>query len=74
MVRFWQFSRKGCAFGFILIGIPTGVKIYDWLLTMFRGRIRFSVPMLHAMAFILLFTLGGLSGILLANNLRTRMM
>ncbi|MCB8839006.1 cbb3-type cytochrome c oxidase subunit I [Aurantimonas sp. VKM B-3413] len=51
----------------MLVGIPTGVKIYDWILTMFRGRIRFPVPMLYALAFIILFTIGGLTGILLAN-------
>ncbi|MEO6783015.1 MAG: cbb3-type cytochrome c oxidase subunit I, partial [Bradyrhizobium sp.] len=51
----------------MLIGIPTGVKIYDWMWTMFRGRVRFTVPMVYAIAFILLFVLGGMSGILLAN-------
>ncbi|MGH6992911.1 MAG: cbb3-type cytochrome c oxidase subunit I, partial [Caulobacteraceae bacterium] len=51
----------------MLIGIPTGVKIYDWLWTMFRGRVRFTTPMVYANAFILLFVLGGMSGILLAN-------
>jgi cytochrome o ubiquinol oxidase subunit 1 len=64
-----QSSNINAAFGIatMLIGIPTGVKIYDWILTMFRGRVRFSVPMLYALAFILLFTIGGLSGVLLAN-------
>jgi cytochrome o ubiquinol oxidase subunit 1 len=51
----------------MLIGIPTGVKIYDWMWTMFRGRVRFTVPMVYSIAFILLFVLGGMSGILLAN-------
>ncbi|WEN13946.1 cbb3-type cytochrome c oxidase subunit I [Rhodanobacter sp. AS-Z3] len=51
----------------MLIGIPTGVKIYDWMWTMFRGRIRFTVPMIYSIGFILLFVLGGMSGILLAN-------
>ena len=51
----------------MLIGIPTGVKIYDWMLTMFRGRVRFTVPMLYSLGFILLFVLGGMTGILLAN-------
>jgi cytochrome o ubiquinol oxidase subunit 1 len=51
----------------MLIGIPTGVKIYDWMLTMFRGRVRFRVPMIYSIGFILLFVLGGMSGILLAN-------
>jgi cytochrome o ubiquinol oxidase subunit 1 len=51
----------------MLIGIPTGVKIYDWMATMFRGRVRFTTPMIYAIGFILLFVLGGMSGILLAN-------
>ncbi|MEO6798632.1 MAG: cbb3-type cytochrome c oxidase subunit I [Rhodanobacter sp.] len=51
----------------MLIGIPTGVKIYDWMLTMFRGRVRFRVPMIYSIGFILLFVLGGMTGILLAN-------
>lgn len=51
----------------MLIGIPTGVKIYDWMWTMFRGRIRFTVPMIYSVGFILLFVLGGMSGILLAD-------
>ncbi|MEO6974142.1 MAG: cbb3-type cytochrome c oxidase subunit I [Rhodoferax sp.] len=51
----------------MLIGIPTGVKIYDWLWTMFRGRVRFTTPMVYSMGFIVLFVLGGITGILLAN-------
>ena len=51
----------------MLIGIPTGVKVYDWLWTMFRGRIRFTVPMVYSIGFIFLFVLGGMSGILLAD-------
>ncbi len=51
----------------MLIGIPTGVKIYDWMATMFRGRVRFTTPMIYAIGFILMFVLGGMSGILLAN-------
>ena len=49
------------------IGIPTGVKVYDWMWTMFRGRIRFTVPMVYSIGFIFLFVLGGMSGILLAD-------
>jgi len=49
------------------IGIPTGVKIFDWILTMAWGRVRFTVPMLYALAFMVLFVIGGLTGILLAN-------
>jgi cytochrome o ubiquinol oxidase subunit 1 len=51
----------------MLIGIPTGVKIYDWMWTMFRGRIRFTVPMVYSVGFIFLFVLGGMSGIMLAD-------
>ena len=48
------------------IGIPTGVKVYDWILTMYRGRLRFTVPMLYAIAFLFTFVIGGMSGIILA--------
>ncbi len=51
----------------MLIGIPTGVKVYDWMLTMYRGRVRFTVPMLYALGFVMLFVIGGLSGVILAN-------
>ncbi len=42
------------------------MKIYDWIWTMFRGEVRFSVPMLYAIAFMMTFVLGGLTGIVLA--------
>ncbi|MGB8715415.1 MAG: cbb3-type cytochrome c oxidase subunit I [Rhodanobacteraceae bacterium] len=63
-----QSADINAAFGIatMLIGIPTGVKIYDWMLTMFRGRVRLSVPLLYAVMFIMLFAIGGLSGIILA--------
>ena len=48
------------------IGVPTGVKIYDWIWTMFRGEVRFTVPMLYALAFMMTFVLGGFTGIILA--------
>jgi cytochrome o ubiquinol oxidase subunit 1 len=50
----------------MLIGIPTGVKIYNWLFTMYGGRVRFSVPMHYAIGFMLTFITGGLTGVLLA--------
>jgi cytochrome o ubiquinol oxidase subunit 1 len=64
-----QSAHVNAVFGIatMLIGIPTGVKIYDWLLTMFRGRVRFTVPMVYALAFVMLFVIGGLTGIILAN-------
>src|SRR3982750_2939993 len=50
----------------MLIGIPTGVKIYNWLFTMYGGRVRFNVPMYYAVGFMLTFVMGGLTGVLLA--------
>lgn len=51
----------------MLIAVPTGVKVYDWMATMYRGRIRFTTPMIYAIGFLILFVIGGLSGVILAN-------
>ncbi len=50
----------------MIIAIPTGVKIFNWLFTMFRGRIRFATPMLWFMGFVILFTIGGVAGVVMA--------
>src|SRR6476619_6851938 len=50
----------------MVIGIPTGVKIYNWLFTMYGGRVRFNVPMYYLIGFMLTFVGGGLTGVLLA--------
>lgn len=50
----------------MLIAIPTGVKIFNWLFTKFRGRVHFSSPMLWFFAFVLNFSVGGMTGILLS--------
>lgn len=50
----------------MIIAIPTGVKIFNWLFTMYRGRIRFTAPMVWFMCFVLTFTLGGVTGVILA--------
>jgi cytochrome o ubiquinol oxidase subunit 1 len=50
----------------MLIAIPTGVKIYNWLFTMYGGRVRFSSPMLWALGFMVTFVIGGMTGVLLA--------
>jgi cytochrome o ubiquinol oxidase subunit 1 len=49
-----------------IIAVPTGVKIFNWLFTMFRGRIVFATPMLWAVGFMVTFVIGGMTGVLLA--------
>lgn len=50
----------------MLIAVPTGVKVFNWLFTMFRGRIVFARPMLWFLGFILIFTSGGMTGVLMS--------
>ncbi|OOG61630.1 cytochrome o ubiquinol oxidase subunit I [Rhodanobacter sp. B04] len=50
----------------MIISIPTGAKIFNWLFTMYRGRITFEVPMLWTVAFMVTFTIGGMTGVMLA--------
>ncbi len=50
----------------MIISIPTGAKIFNWLFTMYRGRIRFELPMLWSLAFMITFVVGGMTGVLLA--------
>ena len=50
----------------MLVAVPTGVKVFNWVATMFRGSLSFETPMLFAIAFVILFTIGGLSGLMLA--------
>ncbi|MFH0296100.1 cytochrome o ubiquinol oxidase subunit I [Bradyrhizobium sp. 31Argb] len=50
----------------MIIAVPTGVKIYNWLFTMYGGRVRFDTPMLWAIGFMVTFILGGLTGVLVA--------
>jgi cytochrome o ubiquinol oxidase subunit I len=49
-----------------LVAVPPGVMIFDWLFTMYRGRVQFSVPMLFTLGFIVTFVIGGMTGVLLA--------
>ena len=50
----------------MLIAIPTGVKVFNWVTTMWRGSMTFETPMLWAISFVILFTIGGFSGLMLA--------
>jgi len=50
----------------MIIAVPTGVKIFNWLFTMYGGRVRFTVPMHYLIGFMVTFALGGLTGVLLA--------
>lgn len=49
-----------------VIAVPTGVKVFNWLFTMFRGRISFKTPMLWFLAFVVTFTIGGMTGVLMS--------
>jgi cytochrome c oxidase subunit 1 len=53
-------------FATMLIAIPTGVKVFNWVATMWRGSMTFETPMLFAIAFVILFSIGGFSGLMLA--------
>lgn len=50
----------------MIIAVPTGVKVFNWLFTMYRGRVRFTTPMLWFLGFVLTFTIGGMTGVLMS--------
>ena len=64
-----QSANINAAFGIasMAIAVPTGIKVYNWMATMFRGRVRMTVPMIYATGFFYLFVIGGLTGVMLAN-------
>src|SRR5690606_2423191 len=63
-----QSEMAGVIFSFItmLVGVPTAIKVFNWVAIMYRGSIIFSAPMLYALGFLFLFTIGGVTGIILA--------
>ncbi|WP_164926619.1 cytochrome o ubiquinol oxidase subunit I [Bordetella parapertussis] len=50
----------------MIISIPTGAKVFNWLFTMYRGRVEFSLPMLWTIGFMIIFVIGGMTGVLMA--------
>lgn len=64
-----QGANVNVAFGIatMIIAVPTGVKVYDWMATLFRGRVRLTTPMIYLTGFFILFMAGGLTGVILAN-------
>ena len=61
-------AYAGVVFSFLsfLVAVPSAIKVFNWIATLYQGRIRFTTPMLYALGFIGLFTVGGLTGIFLA--------
>lgn len=51
----------------MVIAVPTGIKIFSWLATIYGGEVRLAIPMLFALAFLFLFTVGGVTGVMLSN-------
>ena len=63
-----QSEIAGILFSFLTmaVGVPTAIKVFNWVATLYRGSIRFDSPLLYALGFIFLFTIGGVTGIMLA--------
>jgi cytochrome c oxidase subunit 1 len=51
----------------MVIAVPTGIKIFSWLATLYGGSLRYTTPLMFTIGFLALFTIGGLTGVILAN-------
>ncbi len=51
----------------MIIAVPTGIKIFSWLATLYGGSLRFTTPLIFTIGFLALFTIGGLTGVVLSN-------
>jgi len=51
----------------MVIAVPTGIKIFSWLATLYGGSLRYTTPLLFTIGFLALFTIGGLTGVILSN-------
>jgi cytochrome c oxidase subunit 1 len=61
-----EFANFVFSFLTMLVAVPTGVKVFSWLATMYKGSLRMDAPMLYAFGFLFVFTIGGLTGVFLA--------
>ncbi|MFQ6612628.1 MAG: cytochrome c oxidase subunit I [Fidelibacterota bacterium] len=64
-----QSEYAGMVFSFItfMVGIPSGIKVFNWMATLYKGSLTFETPMLYALSFLFLFVIGGLTGMFLAS-------
>ena len=62
-----QSELAGMIFSFLtfFVGVPSGIKVFNWVATLYKGAVRFTTPMLYTFAFLILFSIGGLTGIFL---------
>jgi cytochrome c oxidase subunit 1 len=65
-VSFFVWGHHMFSFITMLVGVPTAIKMFNWLATIYKGSVQFNAPMLYALGFLFLFAIGGMTGIMLA--------